>query len=67
MECQFGCTGDDMAVHYGWFRCTPQSRAMLVEERAQLAEVNRVHDDDQGGDDRDGDGDHGDDQRGGVG
>lgn len=35
--CGFGCTGDDVAVHNGWFRCTPESRAMLVDERAKLA------------------------------
>jgi hypothetical protein len=35
--CRFGCTGDDVAVHHGWFRCTPQSRAMLAEERKTAA------------------------------
>jgi hypothetical protein len=30
------CSGDDVAQH-GWFRCTPESRAMLAEERESLA------------------------------
>jgi hypothetical protein len=33
-ECR--CTGDDVAVHNGWFRCTPESRAMLAQERKRL-------------------------------
>ncbi len=36
-ECELGCTGDDKAVHYGWFRCTRESRAILAEERKKLA------------------------------
>lgn len=35
--CRFGCSGDDVKVHYGWFRCTPESRAILVEQRKRLA------------------------------
>jgi hypothetical protein len=37
--CRFGCTGDDVTVHYGWFRCNPESRAMLADEHRQLAEA----------------------------
>lgn len=36
-ECKFGCVGDDVALHYGWFHCTPKSRALLAQERAKLA------------------------------
>lgn len=36
-DCGFGCTGDDVALHNGWFRCTPTSRVLLAMERRKLA------------------------------
>ena len=36
--CQFGCTGDDVNTHFGWYRCSPESRALLAIERQQLAD-----------------------------
>jgi hypothetical protein len=42
---QCRCTGGDVAVHYGWFRCTPESRLLLAEERAKLdAECSKQQD-----------------------
>jgi hypothetical protein len=38
-ECEYGCSGDDEAIHNGWYRCTPESRAILAEERAKLARL----------------------------
>lgn len=37
--CGFGCTGDDVAVHNGWYRCTPESRKLLAIERQCLADT----------------------------
>jgi len=31
-----GCSGDDVALHHGWYRCTPESRALLAQERKRL-------------------------------
>ena len=35
MDCE--CEPDEVTTHFGWFRCTPESRAMLAEERIALA------------------------------
>ena len=36
MDCE--CEPDEVTTHFGWFRCTPESRALLAEERIAIAE-----------------------------